>query len=675
MLNVVFKKMAVASLAAVMVLSSGSFIGSRNVAHAESEVTPSYTTIFQKDKIIKVNVTIADADWKGMLASPLDKAYKKVTVDVDGHVLNNVGFSTKGNLTLTSVAAMKDSDRYSFRLKFDKYDKTQSLLGLDKMVLNNSYTDPSYMREYLHYEALRAIGMDAPLTAFTNLYINGKLYGFYLGVESVADSYLKRNYGENAATDGVLYDTEEQSYLQYKEGSEYESITYETGKKDNKASLKTFIKTLNAMPAGEKGDIESVLDVDSALKYIASNAVLGNYDSYNGDKGHNFLLYGNASGKFTVVPWDFNMSYNGYSGGGGPGGERPGATDAGKLKDTTSTTTSAKSTVPTTTKGAEGGTSTAATTAGTNTSAITASIDNPTLGINIDKVPMINNLLKVPAYKAKYLSYVSELVKQLKTTPARITGLAQLIRPFVQNDPTKFYTLEQFDSNIKYSTLPDASGGGMQGGGTPPGGFTPPAGMEGMKPPEGSTPAAPPTGDMNGTQPTPPTGGQAPGQGMGMMASGSIMTFVYNRLVNLQGQLGLPLTSLPATEDSTESGQGSSKGIAVQLNGKRLAINGQQPVMRKGTVLVPARSILQSFGATVNWNASSKKVTVKKDQNTLVLTLGSRAATINGQTFTLSASAEIVGGSTLVPVRFIAEALSMKVYWTNESQTVYISSK
>lgn len=91
------------------------------------------------------------------------------------------------------------------------------------MVLNNSYSDPSFLQEYLHYEALRAIGEDVPLTVFTNLYINGELYGFYIGVESVDDSYLERNFGEDADS-GVLYDTEEKSYLKYEEGSDYERL-------------------------------------------------------------------------------------------------------------------------------------------------------------------------------------------------------------------------------------------------------------------------------------------------------------------------------------------------------------------------------------------------------------------------------------------------------------------
>ncbi|MEK4272617.1 CotH kinase family protein [Paenibacillus sp. FSL R7-0026] len=452
-MNILLRKVAVTALSVTMVTTSFGLIGSPNAAYAAEStatttsagVTQAYESLFQTDYVIDVNVTIDDADWKSMLESPLDKDYKNVSVEVDGNKLDNVGFSTKGNLTLKAVASMEDSDRYSFRLKFDKYDKTQTLLGLDKMVLNNNYADPSYMREVLHYEALRSIGMDVPMTNYVKLYVNGELVGFYTGVEAVDDSYLERNYGEDYE-EGVLYDTDEKSYLQYEEGSDYSTITKDLGTDKDKAKLKTFIQTLNEMPEGEKGDIESVLDVDSALQYIAGNMVFGNYDSYNGDKGHNYMLYSDAAGKFTVVPWDFNMSFNGYSGGGGRG-------------TTTGSTT-------------------------TNTNATNVSVDEPVLGINMENVPMINNLLAVPEYKEKYLSYVNELTDYMEGIQDRITGLADEIRPYVEADPTKFYTTEQFESNIAYSANADAAGGM---GGTPPEGFegmTPPEGMEGMTPPE-----------------------------------------------------------------------------------------------------------------------------------------------------------------------------------------------
>ncbi|MEK4109657.1 spore coat protein H [Paenibacillus sp. DS2363] len=661
-MNILLRKAAVTALSVTMVTSSFGLIGSPNAAYAAEStatttsagVTQAYESLFQTDNVIDVNVTIDDADWKSMLESPLDKDYKNVSVEVDGNKLDNVGFSTKGNLTLKAVASMEDSDRYSFRLKFDKYDKTQTLLGLDKMVLNNNYADPSYMREVLHYEALRSIGMDVPMTNYVNLYVNGDLVGFYTGVEAVDDSYLERNYGEDYE-EGVLYDTGEKSYLQYEEDSDYSTITKDLGTDKDKAKLKTFIQTLNEMPEGEKGDIESVLDVDSALQYIAGNMVFGNYDSYNGDKGHNYMLYSDAAGKFTVVPWDFNMSFNGYSGGGGRG-------------TTTGSTT-------------------------TNTNATNVSVDEPVLGINMENVPMINNLLAVPEYKEKYLSYVNELTDYMEGIQDRITGLADEIRPYVEADPTKFYTTEQFESNIAYSANADAAGGM---GGTPPAGFegmTPPEGMEGMTPPEGFEGMTPPTqpGAATGNGTTDATTGRdntqtrpggnfggGGGGGMGSMAAGSLTTFALNRLANLQEQLGREVTPLPETSEETGSNTSSGttdKTITVTLDGKLITFPDQDPLQQSGRVMVPVNAILEAMGAEVTWDKTEKTVTAVLNDQTLVLKIGSSTATVNGETLEIDAPAIIQNSRTLVPVRFISEGLGLTVDWDQTAAQVSLTSK
>ncbi|WP_405155472.1 CotH kinase family protein [Paenibacillus sp. FSL K6-0108] len=660
-MNSLLRKVAVTALSVTMVTTSSfALIGSSNAAFAAEDtststgVTQAYESLFQTDNVIDVNVTIDDADWKSMLESPLDKDYKKVSVEVDGNKLDNVGFSTKGNLTLKAVASNEDSDRYSFRLKFDKYDKTQTLLGLDKMVLNNNYADPSYMREVLHYEALRSIGMDAPMTNYVNLYVNGELVGFYTGVEAVDDSYLERNYGEDYE-DGVLYDTDEKSYLQYSEGSDYSTITKDLGTDKDKTNLKNFIKTLNDMPEGEKGDIESVLDVDSALKYIAGNMVFGNYDSYSGDKGHNYMLYGDADGKFTVVPWDFNMSFNGYSGGGGRG-----------------TTTTGSTT--------------------TNTNATNVSVDEPVLGISMENVPMINNLLAVPEYKEKYLSYVNELTDYLEGIQDRITDLADILRPYVEADPTKFYTTEQFESNIAYSANADAAGGMGGMGGTPPEGFegmTPPEGFEGMTPPEGFEGMTPPDGTTlpdgtTGTGTTDSTGntqtrpGGNFGGGMGSMAAGSLTTFALNRLANLQEQLGREVTPLPETSENTGTDNGTEttdKVITVTLDGKSVTFPDQDPLQQNGRVMVPVNAILEAMGAEVTWDKTAKTVTVVLNDQTLVLQIGSSTATVNGEMLEIDAPAIIKNSRTLVPVRFISEGLGLTVDWDQTAAQVTLTSK
>lgn len=369
---------------------------------ATSGKTAEYTSIFKKDSVIDIKIEINDKDFENILSNPTAEEYKSANVTVNGTTVKNVGFRAKGNLTLNSVANT-DSDRFSFRIKLDKYIKGQNLLGLDEFVVNNMYADPSYMREYLSYEALKSIGADVPEAVFTNLYINGKLYGFYLCVEAIDNSFLQKNFGSDS---GSLYKQDKGSTLQYVEGSNYDSSTLNIGKDDTKADLKRFIKILNEMPKGEKGDIESVLDVDSALKYIAANAVLGNYDSYNGNMFQNYYLYGQNS-KFTVIPWDYNMSMAGFGG--------------GKLTD--------------------------------------ISIDEPVLGVNINNLPLIKNLLAVEEYKAKYYDYIKQLLSYLKNFESRVTEVATIIRPYVEKDPSKFYTIEQFEANIKYSETDTSSTG------------------------------------------------------------------------------------------------------------------------------------------------------------------------------------------------------------------------
>lgn len=694
-MNPILRKVAVTALSVTLVSSPYALLVNPHAAWAAEStslntsagVAMAYESLFQTDNVIDVKITIDDADWKSMLESPMDKDYKNVSVEVDGNKLDNVGFSTKGNMTLRSVASMEDSDRYSFRLKFDKYDKTQTLLGLDKMVLNNNYTDPSYMREVLHYEALRKIGMDVPMTNYVNLYVNGELVGFYTGVEAVDDSYLERNYGEGYEA-GVLYDTDERSYLQYEEAGDYSTLTEELGTDKDKAKLKNFIQTLNAMPEGEKGDIEDVLDVDSALQYIAGNVVMGNYDSYNGDKGHNYMLYSDANGKFTVVPWDFNMSFNGYSGGGG-----------GRRDQAQSGSTAGEAVTSTTT-----GNTTGAGTAAVRTNATNVSVDEPVLGISMDDVPMINNLLAVPEYKEKYLTYVNELTDYLEGVQDRITALADEIRPYIEADPTKFYTIEQFESNITYSANTDIADGT---GGTPPegfGGMTPPEGMEGMTLPEGFEGITPPegmsppeqsdvtigngttnttdavaSGDSVLTRPGGNFGERAGGMNMGMgsMASGSLTTFALNRLANLQEQLGREVTPIPAATNETddESTVSRDRAIAVTLNGNTLIFPDQSPLMQDGRAMIPLNTIFEALGAEVKWDKTTKTVTAVLNDQTFVLQIGSSAATVNGETLQMDTPSIIQNNRILVPLHFISDGLSLKVDWNSNNALVSLTSE
>ncbi|WP_245856124.1 copper amine oxidase N-terminal domain-containing protein [Paenibacillus rigui] len=131
-----------------------------------------------------------------------------------------------------------------------------------------------------------------------------------------------------------------------------------------------------------------------------------------------------------------------------------------------------------------------------------------------------------------------------------------------------------------------------------------------------------------------------------------------------------------AAYDQTEihlQSSSTAEVISVQLNGNKLALE-QQPVVMNGSTFVPLRSIFEMLGAKVEWNGSTSTVTASKDQNVIRLTIGSRTATRNGQQISLDAPPLNLNGTTMVPVRFIAESFGAKVDWAADTRTVQIST-
>ncbi|MBT9154349.1 MAG: Oligopeptide-binding protein AppA [Firmicutes bacterium] len=87
------------------------------------------------------------------------------------------------------------------------------------------------------------------------------------------------------------------------------------------------------------------------------------------------------------------------------------------------------------------------------------------------------------------------------------------------------------------------------------------------------------------------------------------------------------------------------------------------PVILQGRALVPMRAIFEALGATVHWDEATKTVTAYRRESAVVLTIGSRTAWVNGPVSTLDVAPSIVAGRTLVPLRFVAEALGAEVGW------------
>ncbi|NPV90158.1 MAG: hypothetical protein HPY50_05225 [Firmicutes bacterium] len=110
----------------------------------------------------------------------------------------------------------------------------------------------------------------------------------------------------------------------------------------------------------------------------------------------------------------------------------------------------------------------------------------------------------------------------------------------------------------------------------------------------------------------------------------------------------------------------------VVLNGSELPFD-VPPTIEEGRTLVPLRAIFEALGAEVLWNRDNQTVTARKETTEITLVIGGRA-TKNGKVVNLDVPAKIVDGRTMVPLRFVSEALGCKVGWDGESQTISIST-
>jgi len=113
--------------------------------------------------------------------------------------------------------------------------------------------------------------------------------------------------------------------------------------------------------------------------------------------------------------------------------------------------------------------------------------------------------------------------------------------------------------------------------------------------------------------------------------------------------------------------------IQVELNGKALAFS-QSPTLINNRTMVPLRDIFEALGAKVGWDTDTMTVTASKDNTQVVLVIGQTSAMVNKQSVLLDTPAMLLGGHTMVPLRFVSEALGADVRWMDATQTVVITA-
>lgn len=183
--------------------------------------------------------------------------------------------------------------------------------GRRRFALNAMATDPSSMREWLAWDLIAALGMPAPKVDYLRLSINGRHIGLFLLFEWIDDATFERH---GLGAGGLLFHPDDRHFCgDLSLGSLprleecWFNLSPPAARDQGYAPLKTLAEELAQTPV-EAFDsyLEANFNLDSVINWLVVNAIVSNGDSYN--KNY-FLHRGSESGRWSVVPWDYDLSF------------------------------------------------------------------------------------------------------------------------------------------------------------------------------------------------------------------------------------------------------------------------------------------------------------------------------------------------------------------------------
>ena len=118
----------------------------------------------------------------------------------------------------------------------------------------------------------------------------------------------------------------------------------------------------------------------------------------------------------------------------------------------------------------------------------------------------------------------------------------------------------------------------------------------------------------------------------------------------------------------------ASREIKVMVDGRYIDFDVPPQVINSRT-MVPVRAIFEELGADVEWDNATRTVIAMKDEVIITATIGEKKMYIDGKERVMDVAPTIVGGRTLVPARFVAEALGCDVQWDGDEYLVEISTQ
>ena len=162
--------------------------GALGLIRPASAVTEYARRLFDTGYVHTVDLQVED--WPGFLASAPGEEYISCTAVIDGEAFYQVGLRAKGNnsLRLTEEYGLS---RYSLKLEFDHYQDGGNYYGLDKLSLDASFQDNSYLKSFLVYDMMAFMGVPTPLCSFVWVTVNGQPWGLFLAIEEPEEAFAR----------------------------------------------------------------------------------------------------------------------------------------------------------------------------------------------------------------------------------------------------------------------------------------------------------------------------------------------------------------------------------------------------------------------------------------------------------------------------------------------------
>lgn len=117
--------------------------------------------------------------------------------------------------------------------------------------------------------------------------------------------------------------------------------------------------------------------------------------------------------------------------------------------------------------------------------------------------------------------------------------------------------------------------------------------------------------------------------------------------------------------------------VNIEVNNKIVIFPDTQPFINKDNrTMVPIRFVAEQLGMEVKWdNASPNLVLITSTDKTIILSIGNKIASINGESISMDTIPVLVQNRTMVPLRFISESMQIQVDWEEKTRTVRLATQ